>query len=65
MEYHCEDLPRYGVALLPPSSPEYAVLLADIEKRLANPIPGSMPQLDGFEDPAAPTMIFAIIRKRP
>jgi hypothetical protein len=51
MEYHCEDLPRYGVALLPPSSPEYAVLLADIEKRLANPIPGSMPRLAGFEDP--------------
>src|SRR5260370_3188490 len=58
MEYRCEDLPRYGVVLLSPSSSEYAALLADIQKRLANPLPGSAPQLPDFEDPAAPTMIL-------
>jgi hypothetical protein len=58
MEYRCEDLPQYGVALLPPSSPDCAGLLSDIQKRLANPVPGSAPQLPDFEDPSAPTMIL-------
>jgi hypothetical protein len=58
MEYRCEDLPRYGVVLLPPSSPEYIALLADIQKRLADPIPGSAPHLPDFEDLAAPTIIL-------
>ncbi len=58
MEYRCEDLPQYGVVLVPPSSPEYAALLADIETRLANPLPGSPPPPPDFEDPAAPTMIL-------
>jgi hypothetical protein len=58
MEYLCEDLPRYGVVLLPPSSPDYAGLLADIQNRLAKPVPGSAPQLPDSEDPSAPTMIL-------
>jgi hypothetical protein len=58
MEYRCEDLPRYGVVLLPPSSPEYAGLLADIQNRLANPVAGSAPQAPDFEDRSAPTMIL-------
>jgi len=57
MEYRCGDLPQYGVVLAPPSSPEFAALLADIQKRLASPLPGSPPPLADFEDPAAPTMI--------
>src|SRR3954464_4747547 len=32
MEYRCEDLPRYGVVLIPPSSPEYDELLSDIHQ---------------------------------
>jgi len=58
MEYLCEDLPRYGAVLLPPSSPEFVGLLADIQNRLAKPVPGSAPQLPDFEDPSAPTMIL-------
>jgi hypothetical protein len=58
MEYRCEDLAPYGVVLLPPSSPDYAGLLADIQKRLANPIPGSPPIMPDLEDPGAPTMIL-------
>ena len=57
MDYRCEDLPRYGVVLVPPSAPEYAALLADIRKRLANPVPGSPPPVRDFEDPAAPAMV--------
>ena len=53
MEYRCEDLPQYGVVLLPPSLPDYAGLLADIQKRLANPIPGSAPNMLDLEDPGA------------
>jgi hypothetical protein len=58
MEYRCEDLPQFGVVLVPPSSPEYAALLADIQKRLANPLPGSPPTFPDFEDPDAPTMVL-------
>jgi hypothetical protein len=58
MEYRCEDLSRHGVVLLPPLSPEYAGLLADIQNRLANPIPGSAPPMPDHEDPSAPTMIL-------
>jgi len=57
MEYRCEGLSRYGVVLVPPSSPEYAGLLADIQKRLTNPVAGSPPQLR-LEDPDEPTMIL-------
>jgi hypothetical protein len=58
MEYRCEDLSRYGVVLLPPSSPECAGLLADILNRLANPVPGSAPQVPDPGDSSAPTMIL-------
>jgi hypothetical protein len=58
MQYQCEDLARYGVVLIPPSSPDYASLLDDIQKRLDNPIPGSAPQFDFGDDPSAPTMIL-------
>src|SRR5689334_24160312 len=43
MEMVCEDLPAYGVILVPPDSPEYDVLLADIERRVASPVPVGPP----------------------
>lgn len=43
MEFHCEDLPQYGVVLVPPSSPEYDLLLADIQRRIDHPVEGSPP----------------------
>jgi hypothetical protein len=58
MEYRCEDLSGYGVVLVPPSSPEYAAFLTDIQNRIANPIPGSAPPAHDFEDPSAPTVIL-------
>ena len=39
----CEDLARYGVVLVPPSTTEYFELLADIEQRLQNRPAGSPP----------------------
>jgi len=58
MEYRSEDLPRDGVALLPPSSPETAGLLEDILNRLTNPVAGSAPQAADSEDPCGPTIIL-------
>ncbi len=58
MECRCEDLPRYGVVLLPPSSPGYAHVFADIQERLANPVPGSAPELFDVGDPSYPTMVL-------
>jgi len=58
MKFRCEDLPQYGVVLIPPSSPEYAALIADIQNRVANPLSGSAPQSPDDDDPAAPTMIL-------
>jgi hypothetical protein len=43
VEFHCEDFPQYGVALIPPSSPEYDALCADIRRRLDHPVEGSPP----------------------
>lgn len=43
MEFHCEDLPQYGVALVPPTSPEYDLLVADIQRRNDHPVEGSPP----------------------
>jgi hypothetical protein len=43
----CEDLARYGVVLLPPSTVEYFELLADIEKRLQSRPEGAPPVPDG------------------
>jgi hypothetical protein len=43
MEFRCEDLPQHGVVLIPPTSPEYDPLLADIQRRLDHPVAGSPP----------------------
>ena len=48
MEFYCEDLPQHGVVLIPPSSPEYDPLLADIRRRLNNPVEGSPPIPDSM-----------------
>ncbi len=42
----CEDLARYGVVLLPPSTVEYFELLADIEQRLQKRPEGAAPVPD-------------------
>ena len=39
----CEDLARYGVVLVPPSTAEYFELLADIEQRLQTRPEGASP----------------------
>jgi hypothetical protein len=39
----CEDLARYGVVLIPPSTEKYFDLLADIERRLQIRPKGSLP----------------------
>jgi hypothetical protein len=43
MEFYCEDLPQHGVVLIPPSSPDYDPLLADIRRRIEHPVDGSPP----------------------
>jgi len=43
VEFLCEDLPQHGLVLVPPSSPDYAPLLADIRQRLDNPADGAPP----------------------
>jgi hypothetical protein len=54
-----EILPQYGVILRPPSSPEYAEAIADIEQRRADPKPEAMPRLVQTEDdPSLPAMIL-------
>ena len=45
MELRCEDLPQFGLVLVPPSAPEYDGLLADIQRRLDQPVAGSPPPL--------------------
>ncbi|GEM_PF-3479837 len=45
MEFRCEDLPQHGVVLVPPTSREYDTLLAEIRRRLENPVAGSPPPL--------------------
>jgi hypothetical protein len=40
MEFHCDDLPQFGVTLIPPSSPEYDRLLLDIQQRSDHPQQG-------------------------
>jgi hypothetical protein len=44
----CEDLARYGVVLVPPSTAEYFELLADIEHRLQTK-PKGMPPVQADE----------------
>lgn len=41
MEFHCQDFPQYGVVLVPPTSPEYDPLLADIQRRVDHRVAGS------------------------
>ncbi len=43
MEFHCDDLPQFGVTLIPPSSPDYDRLLLDIQQRFDHPKEGSPP----------------------
>ena len=43
MEFYCEGLPQHGVVLIPPSSPDYDPLLADIRRRIEHPVDGSPP----------------------
>jgi hypothetical protein len=43
VNFLCEDLPKHGLVLVPPSSEAYGPLLSDIERRMANPIDGSPP----------------------
>ncbi len=47
MEFRCEDLREHGVVLIPPSSREFAGLLADIQQRLDHPVEGSPPKFPG------------------
>jgi len=42
MDFNCEDLPQHGVVLVPPSSPDYDPLLADILRR-GDHLPGGPP----------------------
>ena len=58
MEYRVEDLPQFGVFLVPPSAPEFAALLADIQKRIGNRVAGSPPAPPPWSDPDAPAMIL-------
>jgi hypothetical protein len=52
MVFRCEDLPQYGLVLVPPAAPEYDGLVADIEKRLADPVAGSPPPLPARISPS-------------
>ena len=45
MDFHCVDLPQFGVVLVPPTDPEYDKLLTDIRKRVEHPVTGSPPAL--------------------
>ena len=45
MEFRCEDLPQFGLVLVPPTAPEYDGLLEDIQRRLDQPVAGSPPAL--------------------
>jgi hypothetical protein len=40
----CEDLAGQGLVLIPPSSPEYGPMLADIRRRMDNPAEGGPPK---------------------
>src|SRR5215472_11180328 len=43
MDFHCEDLPQHGLLLVSSTSPDYAPLLADIQRRFDQPVDGSPP----------------------
>jgi hypothetical protein len=50
MEFHCEDFPQHGVVLIPPASPEYDLLVADIQQRIDHPVEGSPPIPESMRD---------------
>ena len=43
MDFRCEDLPQFGVALIPPAAPGYDAYYSDILRRLDQPTPGAPP----------------------
>jgi len=48
VRFLCEDLPQHGLLLVPPSSKDYDVLLADIRHRVNEPVEGSPPFPERF-----------------
>jgi hypothetical protein len=48
LNFVCEDLPRHGLLLVPPSSQDYDRLLADIQRRANSPVEGSPPFPERF-----------------
>src|SRR5690242_6622236 len=48
VNFLCEDLPRYGLVLVPPSAEDYNALLADIQRRVNEPAEGSPPFPEKF-----------------
>ena len=55
MSFVCEDLARHGVVLVPPSSHDYDMYLADIQRRVSTPVEGSPPFPEGFRPRIVPT----------
>jgi hypothetical protein len=43
VDFSCEDLPQHGLVLVPPSSGAYEEFLADIQRRVNEPVDGSPP----------------------
>ena len=50
MEFHCGDFPQHGVVLVSPTSPEYDLLVADIQRRIDHPADGSPPLPESMRD---------------
>ena len=48
MNFVCEELPRHGLLLVPPSSQDYDTLLAESQRRANAPVEGSPPFLERF-----------------
>jgi hypothetical protein len=48
VNFVCEDLPRHGLLLVPPSSQDYDALLAEIQSRANAPVEGSPPFPERF-----------------
>jgi hypothetical protein len=46
MDFFCEDLPQYGVHLIPPLSLDYTRLLSEIQRRASRPLEGEPPFLE-------------------
>jgi hypothetical protein len=47
-DFRCEDFPGHGVILVPPTSPEYDSLVADIRSRAEHRVAGSPPTPDAM-----------------